>query len=208
MNDVLEATQAKRLFDVVRQIKGAPLTQAEVDQINAALAADVVAAHTQGRKTSGAGVALIHSFEDFRATTYPDPGPTGLPVTGGWGSTRDEAGKPFLLGVTHDRAYWDRLFARDLASVEIGVNLLTKGAPTTQAQFDAMASFAYNVGLDIDGDGKAEGLGDSTLLKKHLAGDYVGAKAQFAAWNKAGGKVLPGLTRRRAAEAALYGAKA
>jgi lysozyme len=208
MTDVLEAAQAKRLFDIVRQIKGAPLTQSDVDQVNRALAADVAAAHTQGMKASAAGVALIHSFEDFRAATYPDPGPTGKPVTGGWGSTRDEAGKPFLVGVTHDRSYWDRLFARDLSSVEIGVNLLTKGAPTTQAQFDAMVSFAYNVGLDMDGDGKAEGLGDSTLLKKHLAGDYAGAKAQFAFWNTAKGKVLPGLTRRRAAEAALYGAKA
>lgn len=65
-------------------------------------------------------------------------------------------------------------------------------------------SFAYNVGLDIDDDDIAEGLGDSTLLKKHRRGDYAGAAAEFAKWNKAKGKVLSGLTRRRAAEAAIY----
>ena len=67
-----------------------------------------------------------------------------------------------------------------------------------------MVSFAYNVGLDNDHDGIAEGLGDSTLLKLHKAGDYVGAANEFAKWNKQKGVVLNGLTRRRAAEAAMY----
>jgi len=200
----LEAAQAKRLFDAIRQIKGSNLTQADVDLVNRALMADVAAAVTAGRRTSEAGIALIHSFESYKPTTYPDPGPTGLPITGGWGTTRDENGRPFQLGVTHDRAYWDRLFVRDLGATETGVNLLLGNAPTTQGQFDAMVSFAYNVGLDIDDDEIAEGLGDSTLLKKHLRGDYAGAKAEFAKWNKSKGKVLAGLTRRRAAEAALY----
>jgi len=70
------------------------------------------------------------------------------------------------------------------------------GAATTQAQFDAMVSFAYNVGV--------ANLQSSTLLKKHKAGDHAGAAAEFAKWNKAAGRVMPGLTRRRAAEAALY----
>ena len=81
---------------------------------------------------------------------------------------------------------------------------MLRGKPCTQYQFDALVSFAYNVGLDIDADNIAEGLGDSTLLRKHLAGDYEGAAAQFAAWNKNDGKVLRGLVRRRAAEAAMY----
>lgn len=202
----MDEAQAKRLFDAVRAVKGGPLTNADVGIINNALLAELAAAHTQGMKTSQRGLDLIHSFESFKATTYPDPGPTGKPVTGGWGTTRDENGQPFKLGVTYDRAYWDRLFARDLSSVETGVNVLLAGKPTTQNQFDALVSFAYNVGLDIDDDTLAEGLGDSTLLKRHLAGDYAGAKAQFALWNKAQGKVLNGLTRRRAAEAGLYGA--
>lgn len=59
-----------------------------------------------------------------------------------------------------------------------------------------MVSLAFNIGTSA--------FATSTLLKKHLAGDYAGAAAQFARWNKAGGKVLAGLTKRRAAEAALY----
>lgn len=202
----LDTAQAKRLFDAVRKVKGSSLTQADVDLINRALADDLLQASAPDSRRAGQrGIALIHSFESYRATTYPDPGPTGLPVTGGWGSTLDENGKPFKLGVTHDQDYWDRLFLRDLASKETAVNMLLGDAPTTQNQFDALVSFAYNVGEDIDDDDIAEGLGDSTLLKKHLRGDFAGAKAEFAKWNKAKGKVLNGLIRRRAAEADLYG---
>lgn len=200
----LEAAQATRLFDAIRKIKGAGLTQADVDAVNRALAGDIIEAAKTGKTTSAKGVALIVGFESYRATTYPDPGPTGLPVTGGWGTTTDENGRPFRLGVTHSEDYWRKLKARDMARFEAGVNMLIGNAPTTQNQFDALVSFAYNVGLDIDDDDIAEGLGDSTLLKKHLRGDYAGAKAEFAKWNKSKGKVLNGLTRRRAAEAALY----
>ena len=198
----LEAAKAKRLFDAIRKIKGESLNQRDVDLVNRALAEEIVAASR--RKASPAGIALIHSFESIRLTTYPDPGPTGKPVTGGWGSTRDENNNPFKLGRTEKREYWDALFSRDLMTTEQGVSMLVGDASTTQGQFDAMVSFAYNVGLDIDDDNIAEGLGDSTLLKKHLRGDYAGAKAEFAKWNKAKGKVLRGLVRRRAAEAARY----
>jgi lysozyme len=77
-------------------------------------------------------------------------------------------------------------------------------APTTQCQFDALVSFAYNVGLDIDDDTLAEGLGDSKLLKYHLAQQYDKAEAAFASWKYNDGKVMNGLIRRRAAEAAMY----
>lgn len=200
----LDGPQPKRLFDAIRAIKNAPLTQADVDRVNRALASDIIAAPATGMKTSARGLALIEGFESYEATTYPDPGTGGKPYTGGWGTTTDENGRPFKLGVTHDEAYWRRLKARDLARFEKAVNFLIGDTPTTQGQFDALVSFAYNVGEDIDDDTIAEGLGDSTLLKKHLRGDYAGAKAEFAKWNKAKGKVLNGLTRRRAAEAALY----
>ena len=166
---------------------------------------DARTAASVGRRTaSKRGIELIHSFESLRLTTYPDPGPNGLPVTGGWGTTTDENGRPFKLGRTESKEYWDRLFARDLARFEDGVTTLIGNAPTTQNQFDALVSFAYNVGLDIDADDVAEGLGDSTLLKKHLRGDYAGAAAEFAKWKMAKGKVLNGLVRRRKAEADLY----
>lgn len=196
---------AKALFDAIREVKGAALTQADVDAINRALGVTLAEAHRDGMRVSPAGIALIHGFERLSLSTYRDPGSkNGLPITGGWGTTRDENGKPFRLGFAAPRDYWDRLFARDLASVETGVNILLNGCPTTQAQFDALCSFAYNVGLDIDDDDLAEGLGDSTLLKKHRAGDYAGARAQLALWNKNDGKVMAGLTRRRAAEAEMY----
>jgi hypothetical protein len=71
---------------------------------------------------------------------------------------------------------------------------------TTQNQFDALVSFAYNLG---------EGnLSSSTLRKLHNAGNHAGAKAEFGKWINAGGKPLAGLAKRRAVEAALYGASA
>ncbi len=67
----------------------------------------------------------------------------------------------------------------------------------TDNQFAALVSFCFNVG---------EGnLRTSTLRRLHLAGDYAGAQAQFSRWTRAAGKVLPGLVKRREAEAALYG---
>jgi hypothetical protein len=82
-----------------------------------------------------------------------------------------------------------------VAVLDRAVERLVK-VPLNQNQFDALVSFAYNCG---------EGnLGKSTLLRRLNAGDYKGAAAQFAAWNKGGGQVLKGLVRRRAAEAALF----
>jgi lysozyme len=63
-------------------------------------------------------------------------------------------------------------------------------------QYAAIVSFAFNLGVG--------NLKQSTLLKKLNAGDFAGAANEFAKWNKAGGKVLAGLTRRRAAEAELF----
>lgn len=141
---------------------------------------------------------FIKSFEACRLTAYM-PTPNDVPTIG-WGST----GRDIKLGTRWTQAQADDRFARDLAMFAAGVEHLLGGAPTTQGQFDALVSFAYNVGLDDDADTLAEGLGDSTLLRKHKAGDYAGAAAEFAKWNKQKGKVLNGLTRRRAGEAAMY----
>lgn len=143
---------------------------------------------------------LIQAFEgchkkrsDGRFDAYPDPGSGGDPWTIGWGATGPDVRK----GVVWTQEQCDDRFTAHVAQFAAGVRRLLGNAATTQHQFDALVSFAYNVG---------EGnLGSSTLLKLHKAGDYSGAAAQFARWNKAAGWVLPGLTRRRAAEAALYG---
>lgn len=186
----------KALFDAVRVVKGAALTQADVDLINRALMRDVAGAAT-GMRASAAAIDLIHSFETLQLTAYKDPGSkNGLPITNGWGSTTDLQGQPIKLGAVWTRDYADAVFARDLAAFETGVNLLLDGKPTTQAQFDACVSFSYNVGLDA--------FRGSTLLRKHGGGDFAGAAAEFLRWNKNDGKVMAGLTRRREAERALY----
>ena len=143
-------------------------------------------------KTSQAGIDLIHSFETLRLKAYPDPGSKdGTPWTVGWGSTGPDIGPGAAW--TKDQA--DARFAKDLARFEVGVS---KGAGVSlkQHQFDAMVSFAYNVGL-------ANFL-SSTLLKMVNAGDFSGAAKQFSRWDKNDGKVMTGLTRRRKAEMKLF----
>lgn len=141
---------------------------------------------------SPACAALIKEFEGCRLTAYPDPGSGGDPWTIGWGST----GADIRKGTIWTQEQADTRFAEHLAAFGAKVAALVGSAPTTQAQFDALVSFAYNLGT--------ANLGGSTLLKLHKAGDYAGATAEFGKWNKAAHKVMAGLTRRRAAEAALY----
>lgn len=136
------------------------------------------------------GCAKKQSNGTFNA--YPDPGTGGDPWTIGWGTT----GPDIKQGLNWTQQQCDDRFTQDLTKFAVGVANAIGGAATTQPQFDAMVSFAYNVGIG--------NLTKSTLLKLHKAGDYAAAANQFALWNKAAGKVLPGLTRRRAAEAALY----
>jgi len=152
-------------------------------------------------KISSNGVQVMHYFEKCKLKAYPDPGSTdGRPWTIGWGDTGPDVVEG--LEITQDEA--DARFERRLSrEFEPGVMSLVK-VPLTQGQFDALVCFAYNVGLDIDTDTQAEGLGDSTLLRKVNAGDMVGAGDEFLKWNKNDGKVMLGLRRRRAAERALF----
>jgi lysozyme len=154
-------------------------------------------------KTSKNGIQVMHYFESCKLEAYPDPGSVdGKPHTIGWGST----GKDIYLGLKWTQEQADNRFEKDLEAFERGVLSLVK-VPLTQGQFDALVSFAYNVGLDIDLDNVAEGLGDSTLLKLLNNTDYQGASNQFLKWNKNDGKVMLGLTRRRVAEKALFDGK-
>jgi GH24 family phage-related lysozyme (muramidase) len=148
---------------------------------------------------SSACLSLVKQFEgcaekqqDGRFTAYPDPGSGGDPWTIGWGTTGTDV-KP---GVIWTQQQCDDRLGVDIGSFAGKVSAVIGGANTSQHQFDAMVSFAYNVGIG--------NLSSSTLLRKHKAGDFAGAAAEFGRWNKAAGKVMNGLTRRRAAEAALY----
>lgn len=155
------------------------------------------AAQPSGPQTmtpSPAAIKLMHEFEGCKLAAYPDPGSKdGNPWTIGWGST----GPGIVKGVTWSQEQVDVRFAHDLAKFSEKVAAILGNATTTQAQFDALVSFAYNVGTGA--------LAGSTLLKMHKAGDYRGARGQFGRWTKNDGKEMAGLVRRRAAEAALYG---
>lgn len=146
-------------------------------------------------QTSNEGIALIKGFEGCQLTAYPDPGTGGAPWTIGYGWTLPVDGKPVRPGMTIDKATADRLLKTGLVSYENDVQKIVK-VKLTQGQFDALVSFAYNIG--------SRALSTSTLLKKLNAGDIKGAADEFLRWNKAGGKVLNGLTRRREAERALF----
>jgi lysozyme len=89
----------------------------------------------------------------------------------------------------------DEILRKDLARFESGVLRLIK-VPMTQGQFDALVSFSFNVGLG--------NLQNSTLRMKLNRGDYEGAAEQFLVWTKAGGRVLPGLVKRRTHEKEMY----
>jgi lysozyme len=106
-------------------------------------------------------------------------------------------------GLVWTKEQADAALVADLERFERGVMAMVN-VPLTQGQFDALVSFAYNVGLDDDADTFAEGLGDSTLLRKVNAEDFAGAADEFPKWNKNDGKVMLGLKRRRAAEKALF----
>lgn len=141
------------------------------------------------------GEALIKEFESCRLQAYQDS--VGI-WTIGWGHING-----VKKGDTLTQEEADAIFDMEIVMYVDGVNSMLK-VDVTQGQFDAMVSFAYNVGLDMDTDDVAEGLGDSTLLKKVNKGDFAGAAEEFPKWNKAGGKVINGLTRRRLAEQALF----
>lgn len=146
-------------------------------------------------QTSDKGIALIKDFEGCSLTAYPDPGTGGAPWTIGYGWTQPVDGKPVRPGMKIDKDTADRLLKTGLVSYENDVTRLVK-VMLSQGQFDALVSFAYNLG--------ARALSTSTLLRKLNSGDYAGAADEFLHWNKAGGKVLNGLTRRREAERALF----
>lgn len=141
-------------------------------------------------RTSKNGLALIRQAEGLRLRAYKCP--AGV-WTIGFGTT---AGVKEGQVITKERA--EELLRDDVKRFEDQVLRLVK-VPLTQGQLDALVSFTYNLG--------AANLGNSTLLRLLNAGDYKGAAAQFDRWTKAGGKELPGLVKRRAAERALFEGK-
>ena len=133
------------------------------------------------------GRALIKQFEGFRADAYQD-------VVGVW-----TIGFGFTRGVMPGQHMTAAQAEARLITELLGYEQAVLGACTAepnQNQLDAMCSLCWNIGI--------AGFLRSTVLKAHNRGDAQSASRAFGLWNKAGGREWAGLTRRRAAEAALY----
>lgn len=147
------------------------------------------------RKTSVHGIDLIKRFESFQPRRYLCP--AGKPTIG-YGHVILPR-EVHLIDAVLSEAQATALLAADLGRFEAAVSKATDGVDLTQGQFDACVALAFNIG--------AGAFAGSTLARLLRSGDEKGAMAQFACWNKSGGKVLAGLTRRRAAEAELFDSK-
>ena len=165
-------------------------------------------------KLSKAGEDLMHRFEGFRNKPYLCPAhiwtigyghvlyqeQIRLPVVRVEGKNIPMIRKEMPIRAEDNRAFTkaeiDKLFLDDVATFERGVLRLVPGVVGRQGAFDALVSISFNFGLG--------NLQRSTIRMRANRGDWEGAAEAFRAWTKGGGKVLPGLVRRREAEIALF----
>ena len=134
--------------------------------------------------------SLIKHFEGCKLEAYPDPGTGAAPWTVGWGCT---AGVTPGMTITQEQA--DEMLQKEVSKFASQVTGMVT-VDLQQCMFDALVSFAYNCGAD--------NLRRSTLLRKVNAYDFAGAADEFSRWTRGGGKILPGLVRRREAERQLF----
>jgi lysozyme len=165
-------------------------------------------------KLSKAGEDLMHKFEGFRSRPYLCPAhiwtigyghvlyqeQIRLPVVRVEGKNIPMIRKEMPMRAEDNRAFTkaeiDELFRIDVETFERGVLRLVPSVVGRQGAFDALVSISFNFGLG--------NLQRSTIRMKANRGDWEGAAAAFRMWVKGGGKVLPGLVRRREAEIALF----
>lgn len=137
-------------------------------------------------KTNDAGRKIIMENEGLRLEAYLCPAKVW---TIGYGHTGD-----VKQGDKISKHQAEVILEHDLERFEMAVSNLARNCNANQ--FSAFVSLAFNIGVDA--------FSKSTLLKRHNADAPNAAAAQFSKWIHGGGKVLPGLVKRRAAEAALY----
>ena len=168
-------------------------------------------------KLSKAGEDLMHKYEGFRSRPYLCPAhihtigfghvlyqeQIRLPMVRPPGKTKEDIPmirKEYPLKPEDNRVWTkteiNELFHADVRTFERGVLRLVPGVVGRQGSFDALISFAFNAGLG--------NLQRSTIRMKANRGDWEGAAEAFMMWTKGGGKVLPGLVKRREAEIALF----
>ena len=165
-------------------------------------------------RLSQAGADLMHRFEGTRSRPYLCPAhiwtigyghvlyqeQIRLPMARTPESKPPVIRKEYPLRAEHNRVWSkdeiEELFAADVATFERGVLRLAPGLAGRQGAFDACVSFAFNAGLG--------NFQRSTIRMKIGRGEWEEAAEAFMAWTKGGGRVLPGLVRRREAEKALF----
>lgn len=138
-----------------------------------------------------AAVKLIKQFEGFRSTAYKCP--AGI-WTIGYGSTSIDGVKVKQGDTITEQAALDDVYKR-LNEIDKQITATVR-VPLNTNQLNALLDFVYNLGIG--------NFRSSTLLKKLNDSDYRGAAEQLLRWNKSGGKVLDGLTKRREAERELF----
>jgi lysozyme len=138
------------------------------------------------------GLELIKQFEGFRGAAYRDA--VGI-WTIGYGHTSMAGAPEVVAGLAVSEAEAGEILARDVEKFATGVRALVRVA-LSDGQFSALVSFAYNVGLGA--------LKKSSVLTAVNARDFAAVPRRLQLWTRAGGHVLPGLVKRRAAEAALF----
>lgn len=141
-------------------------------------------------RTSEHGLAFIRDHEGCVLQAYPDPATGGEPWTIGVGHTGGVS--PGDTCTMEQAMQWLR---EDVAEAEATINRVVR-VGLSQDNFDALVSLVFNIG--------GHNFETSTLLKKINALDFDGAADEFPRWNRAAGKVMAGLTKRRLAESRLF----
>jgi lysozyme len=138
---------------------------------------------------------IIKDFEGLYLDAYPDPATGAEPITIGYGSTRHLDGSKIKLGEKINEQEALELLMHEVNEICPKIQSLVT-VELNKNQLVALVSFVYNLGLG--------NFSSSTLLKLLNQAKYTEAADQFVRWNKAAGKVMAGLTRRREAEKALF----
>lgn len=142
----------------------------------------------KGSAIAALAVSLVGGFEGLRLYAYKDPVNV---VTACYGETKN-----IRMGMKFTKAECDEMLVRSLAEHEAGMRRCLRSPDAlSEKTYVAFLSFAYNVGTGA--------FCKSTLVRKANAGDLRGACEQLPRWNRAGGRILRGLTKRRAEERKL-----
>ncbi len=143
---------------------------------------------------------LIKEFEGCNLSAYPDPHTGGLPITIGWGSTRDRRGEHFHLGdkITQEEA--DALLEFDISNRFLpSLQKIPYWSEMNDNQRGALLSFAYNLGA-----GFYNSSGFNTISRNLREKNWKEIPDTLKLYRNPGSSVEPGLLRRRVAEGRLW----